>query len=103
MPSLPRIYRSSPSGSITTAAALIPVLVTLRWKTTLEPTEVLAQAVAWTRTEVEVEWVFQGETRRDWVQATDVRRHGTRPRPSNPAPGAARQLPQVDTRHPRRW
>ena len=102
MPALPRIYRSSPTGPITTAPSPIPVLVTLRWKTTFEPTEVLAQAVAWTRTEVEVEWMFQGETRRDWIEATDVRRHGTPPRPSSPAPGAVERLPQVDTRHSRR-
>ena len=44
------------------AARPISVLVTLRWMTS-DSTEVLAQAVAWTRTEVEVEWVFHGHTR----------------------------------------
>ena len=102
MTAVPRIYRARPTGPITAAASPISVLVTLRWMTSA-PTEVLAQAVAWTRTEVEVEWVFHGQTRRDWVDAADVRRHGTPPRQADPAAERASRPPRVDTRHPPRW
>ena len=101
MTAVPRIYRATATGPVTTAPTPIRVLVTLRW-TTSAPTEVLAQAVAWTRTEVQVEWIFNGELRRDWVDASDVRRHGTAPRQPDPAAATTPRPPRLDTRHPRR-
>jgi hypothetical protein len=102
MPAMPRIYRSTPHGPITTAATPIAVIVTLRWMTS-EPTDVLAQAVAWTRTEVQVEWQFEGRPRQDWIDAADVRRHGhARPQPEAPAEPSTRP-PRLDTRRRPRW
>jgi hypothetical protein len=98
----PRIYRTQPTGPVTTAAFPIPVLVTLRWMTG-EPTEVLARAIAWTRTEVHVEWTFHGQARQDWITASDVRRQGTPPRHGDPATETPLRPPRADTRHPRRW
>jgi hypothetical protein len=92
MMALPRIYRTVPHGPVTAADAPIAVIVTLRWMTS-EPTEVLAAAVAWTRTEVQVEWTFHGQVRRDWLDASDVRRHGR--------PGTER--PDQTPSSPPRW
>ena len=96
---VPRIYRASPQGPTTTARQPIAVVVTLRWMIS-EPTEVLAFAVAWTSTEVEAEWEFQGHVRRDWFDAADVRRAGVgTPRPSTERLGQpSSRPPRLDTR-----
>jgi len=93
---VPRIYRASPQGPITTASSPIAVIVTLRWMIS-EPTEVLAAAVAWTSAEVQVEWHFQGDLRCDWVDAVDVRRLGA-PRPTEDSERSTARPPRIDTR-----
>ena len=102
MTSMPRVYRAAPQGPVTVAATPIPVIVTLRWMTS-EPTDVLAVAVAWTRTEVEVEWQFGGGPRQDWFEAADVRRRGTARPAADPPPGPPTRPPRIDTRRQPRW
>ncbi len=75
MSTAPRIYTSVPNGPITTAVEPVAVVAVIRWKTA-PPEEVEALAVAWTRSEVYVRWVFQGVSRQDWLPAADVRRAG---------------------------
>jgi len=102
VPSMPRIYRSTPQGPVTQAPEPIAVIVTLRWMTS-EPTDVLALALAWTRTEVQVEWQFDGHPRQDWIDAADVRRRG-QPRSDAGRENPATRPPRgLDTRHPPRW
>ena len=74
MPQVPRIRRAEPSGSATRPLRPLPVVVTMIWHDgTREDYDALA--VAWTRTEVEVQWTTPwAERRRDWVPAQQVRR-----------------------------
>ena len=74
VPNVPRLRHVLPSGQITETGEGIPVVATLTWHHG-DRREVDAVAVAWTRTEVQVEWTSQwGDRRRDWVRAQDVRR-----------------------------
>jgi hypothetical protein len=98
MSAVPRIYRATPQGTVTTADPPIDIVAVLHWMTTPEPSETPALAVAWTRTEVQIEWQFNGQPRRDWIDAEHVRRHGE-PRPTTPPPHRLpSHLPHLDTR-----
>ena len=89
MPTIPRIARAIPQGPITEAAEPIQVVVCIRWHDG-EDTDVLAHAIAWTRTEVRVVWDAPAGMGRqtDWVPARDVRRNSSDPAP--PAPPSSR-------------
>jgi hypothetical protein len=94
---VPRIYRARPQGPVTTADPPIDVIATLHW-TTSDPTDTPARAIAWTRTEVQVEWQFNDQPRRDWIEAGNVRRPG-QPLAQTPPTGRTRNgFPHLDTR-----
>lgn len=80
MPSVPRIFAVVPHGRVVRPEQGIRVVVAMPW-VVRPPSDVEAVAVAWTATAVEVEWLYQGEPRRDWVPADTVRRPGEPPRP----------------------
>jgi len=99
MTSVPRIIRAVPQGRVTRATSPICVVATVRWSTG-EVTAMPAEALAWTRHEVEVSWTPPGgPTRSDWIPAVDVRRAGGPPtlaaRPEPP--------PRNPNRHRQRW
>ena len=74
MAQVPRIRRAEPSGPATQPRRGIPVVVRLVWHDGAT-TEVDAHAVAWTTSEVEIEWTTPwDDLRRDWIRADQVRR-----------------------------
>ena len=97
MPSVPRILHTVPSGPVAQASEPIPVIATLEWAD-MHTSETEALAVAWTREHVEIEWLWNGQTRRDWVAAWQVRRPGQPPKPVD----RGNAPPRLDTRK-RRW
>jgi hypothetical protein len=71
---VPRIRRAEPSGPATQPRRGIPVVARLVWHDGAA-NEVEALAVAWTATEVEIEWTTPwSQRRRDWIRADQVRR-----------------------------
>ena len=74
MPQVPRIRRAQPSAYVVQSLRPLPVEVTMIWHDgSREAYDALA--VAWTRSEVEVQWTTPwNDTRRDWVTAGQVRR-----------------------------
>jgi hypothetical protein len=67
MPQVPRIRRVEPSGDAVRPAEAVPVIVTMTWHDGSRD-DTTGVAVAWTRSEVEVEWRTPwGDVRRDWV------------------------------------
>ncbi len=79
MPQVPRIRRVEPSTDAVKPRHPLPVTVTLIWHDGAQD-EVPAEAIAWTRTEVEIEWTTPwGDIRRDWISARQVRRRETCP------------------------
>src|SRR5206468_5982526 len=69
----PRIRRGHPSTQVIHAPQPQPIKVTMIWHDGPQR-DYDAWAVAWTRSEVEVQWTTpQGEIRRDWVAASQVR------------------------------
>jgi hypothetical protein len=87
MPSVPRIVRAVPKGSITRPEQIRPVVATVRWHHGLDQ-EVLAIATAWTRDAVEITWEIEvGKGfRSDWIPAGDVRRSMESPAPVDGPP-----------------
>ena len=78
MPQVPRIRRTQPSGPATQPVRGIPVIAQLVWHDGAT-SEVEALAVAWTATEVEIEWTTPwSERRRDWIKAAQVSRRWQR-------------------------
>lgn len=74
MAQVPRIRRAEPSGPATQPRRGIPVVARLVWHDGAA-NEVEALAVAWTATEVEIEWTTPwAQRRRDWIRADQVRR-----------------------------
>jgi hypothetical protein len=74
MPQVPRIRRAMPSTDVVPAQQPLPVEVTMIWHDG-RPEDYDGLAVAWTRSEVEVQWTTPwGDQRRDWVTAGQVRR-----------------------------
>ncbi|HYY09616.1 MAG TPA: hypothetical protein VE781_01685 [Kineosporiaceae bacterium] len=74
MTQVPRIRRAEPSGAATQPRHAIPVIARLVWHDGAAD-EVDALAVAWTATEVEIEWTTPwSQRRRDWIRADQVRR-----------------------------
>ena len=74
MPQVPRIRRAEPSGPATKPQHGIPVIVRLVWHDG-SAGDIEALAVAWTATEVEIEWTTPwSQRRRDWIRADQVRR-----------------------------
>ena len=74
MPQVPRIRRTEPTAAAVRPLEPLPVVVTLIWHDGATD-ETDADAVAWTPREVEIEWTTPwGDTRRDWVNAIQVRR-----------------------------
>jgi hypothetical protein len=74
MAQVPRIRRVEPIGAITQPYSGIPVVVRLVWHDGAT-TDVDALAVAWTASEVEIEWTTPwDDTRRDWIRADQVTR-----------------------------
>ena len=77
MPRVPRIRRAVPSGDAIRSLQPLPVIVTMVWHDGSRD-DAPASAIAWTRSEVEVEWTTPwGDVRRDWVRADQVRRDRT--------------------------
>jgi hypothetical protein len=74
MPQVPRIRRAQPRTDPVQPPRPLPVEVTMIWHDG-RPEDYDALAVAWTPSEVEVQWTTPwGDTRRDWVTAGQVRR-----------------------------
>jgi hypothetical protein len=74
MPQVPRIRRAQPSAHVVQAPQPLPVEVTMVWHDGRQEDDD-ALAIAWTRSEVEVQWTTPwGDNRRDWVTAGQVRR-----------------------------
>ncbi len=74
MAQVPRIRRAEPKGDAVKPAQPLPVTVTLIWHDGARD-EVPAQALAWTRSEVEIEWTTPwGDVRHDWIDAVQVSR-----------------------------
>ena len=74
MPQVPRIRRAQPAGTVTQPQHAIPVIARLVWHDGAT-SEVDALAVAWTATEVEIEWTTPWSQRRtDWIRAGQVSR-----------------------------
>ena len=75
MPTMPRIARAVPKGSISRPEPPgLPVFARLRWHDGRD-TDVPAIATAWTRDAVEITWDAPGlGLRSDWIAAIDVRR-----------------------------
>jgi|tagenome__1003787_1003787.scaffolds.fasta_scaffold20769228_2 hypothetical protein len=74
MAQVPRIRRVEPSGPATQPRHGIPVVARLVWHDGATD-DVQALAVAWTATEVEIEWTTPWEQRRrDWIRADQVTR-----------------------------
>jgi hypothetical protein len=74
MPQVPRIRRAEPSGDAIQPPQPLPVIVTMIWHDGSRD-EMPGSAVAWTHTEVEIEWVTPWhDVRCDWVRADQVRR-----------------------------
>jgi hypothetical protein len=74
MPQVPRIRRAQPSTQVVQAPQPLPVEVTMVWHDGRRE-DYDALAIAWTRSEVEVQWTTPwGDSRRDWVTAGQVRR-----------------------------
>ena len=74
MAQVPRIRRVEPSGPATQPQRGIPVVARLIWHDGATD-DVQALAVAWTVTEVEIEWTTPWQQRRrDWIRADQVRR-----------------------------
>jgi hypothetical protein len=74
MAQVPRIRRAEPSGPPVTPAHPIPVVARLVWHDGATE-EVDAVAVAWTASEVEIEWTTPwAARRRDWIRADHVTR-----------------------------
>jgi hypothetical protein len=89
MAQVPRIRRAEPSGSATQPRRPIHVVARLVWHDGAT-NEVDALAVAWTASEVEIEWTTPwSQRRRDWIRADQVRRRwAEEPDPSG-EPGRA--------------
>jgi hypothetical protein len=74
MPQVPRIRRAQPAGTVTQPQHAIPVIARLVWHDGAT-SEVDALAVAWTTSEVEIEWTTPwADVRRDWIRADQVSR-----------------------------
>src|SRR4249920_1650219 len=77
MAQVPRIRRVEPSGPATQPQRGIPVIARLIWHDGAT-SDVEALAVAWTTTEVEIEWTTPWlDRRRDWIRADQVSRRWT--------------------------
>jgi hypothetical protein len=78
VPTMPRIARAIPKGSISRPEPPgLPVFARLRWHDGRD-TDVPAIATAWTREAVEITWEAPGiGLRSDWIDARDVRRSAT--------------------------
>ncbi len=89
MAQVPRIRRAEPSGSATQPRRPVHVVARLVWHDGATD-EVDALAVAWTASEVEIEWTTPwSQRRRDWIRADQVRRRWSdEPDPSG-EPGRA--------------
>jgi hypothetical protein len=74
MAQVPRIRRTQPAGAVTHPEHGIPVIARLVWHDGAT-SDVDALAVAWTRSEVEIEWTTPwADLRRDWIRADQVTR-----------------------------
>lgn len=89
MTMVPRILRSLPHGPISRPGTSVPVTARLRWANG-QQTDVSALAVAWTYDSVEIRWEYRGESRTDWISATDVRSQPEPPTPEERLPAQAR-------------
>jgi hypothetical protein len=75
MPSVPRIRRAVVNeAEVYRPAAPVAVIASLHWGGWGMTQEVEGLATAWTRSAVELSWVWQGEHRRDWIEARCVKR-----------------------------
>jgi hypothetical protein len=74
MAQVPRIRRVEPTGPTTQPQHGIPVVARLVWHDGAT-SDVDALAVAWTASEVEIEWTTPwADRRRDWIRAEQVSR-----------------------------
>ena len=74
MPQVPRIARATPTSDAVRPQQPIPVDATMIWHDGSRQ-DFSALALAWTRSEVEVEWTTPwGDRRHDWIRAGQVRR-----------------------------
>ena len=74
MPSVPRIRRAIPASTARRAVSPIPVVVRIIWHAGPD-TEHPALVLAWTASEVEVQWRPPvGDVRSDWIRADQVLR-----------------------------
>ena len=89
MAMVPRILRSLPHGPISRPGTSVPVIARLRWANG-QQTDVSALAVAWTYDSVEIRWEYRGESRTDWISATDVRNQPEPPTPEERLPAQPR-------------
>jgi hypothetical protein len=98
MPSIPRIARAVPRGTITRPETGIPVVARLRWANG-QDMDVLAIAIAWTQDAVEIGWEMAGvEHRTDWIPADHVRRS-----PDEPDRGGSEPPTSRGYNSKRRW
>lgn len=78
MPSVPRIRRATPNrDQVFLTDKPIAVIACLRWNRgggQWAPEEYGALAIGWTYECVQIEWEWEGTTRRDWIDASDIRR-----------------------------
>jgi hypothetical protein len=96
MPSIPRIARAVPKGTVIRPEMGIPVIARLHWANG-QDMDVLAIAIAWTKDAVEISWEMAGIAHRtDWIPAAHVRRTPEEPPPDPMEP------PSNRGRHPKR-
>ena len=95
MPTIPRIVRAVPRGSITRPEPPgLPVMASIRWHDDRDQ-DVPAIATAWTPVAVEITWDWPHlGLRSSWIPAEDVRRTvDPTGQPAQPAPGQPRSGP----------